>query len=77
MKYLSLIYIDEQPLRETTREGCYAECAQIMHQLKSRGRYPAANPLHLTATATSVRARDGNTLVTDGPFAETREQLGG
>jgi hypothetical protein len=77
MKYLSLIYIDEQPLRETTREECYAECGQLTHQLKSRGQYLAANPLHPRSTATSVRARDGKALVTDGPFAETREQLGG
>jgi hypothetical protein len=77
MKYLSLIYIDEQPPREATREECYAECAQLTHQIESRGRYPAANPLHPTSTATSVRPRDGNALVTDGPFAETREQLGG
>jgi len=39
--------------------------------------YLAANPLHSTATATSVRVRDGNPLITDGPFAETRDQLGG
>jgi len=77
MKYLLLIYPDEQALRETTQEQCYAECAQLTHQLKSCGRYPAANPLHPTSTATSVRARHGNALVTDGPFAETREQLGG
>jgi hypothetical protein len=77
MKYLLLIYTDEQAPRETTREECYAECARLTHQLKSRGRYLAAAPLHPTSTATSVRARDGNALVTDGPFAETREQLGG
>ena len=77
MKYLLLIYADEQALRETTWEECYAECAQLTHQLKSSGQCPAANPLHPTSTATSVRARDGNPLVTDGPFAETREQLGG
>jgi hypothetical protein len=77
MKYLSLIYTDERAMRETAQEECYAECAQLTHQLKSRGRYLAANPLHPTSTATSVRARDRNALVTDGPFAETREQLGG
>ena len=77
MKYLLLIYTAEQALRETTREECYAKCAQLTHQLKSRGQYPTANALHPTSTATCVRARDGNALVTDGPFAETREQLGG
>jgi hypothetical protein len=73
MKYLLLIYIDEQALRDTTRKECVAESVQ----LESPGQYLAANPLHLTSTATSVRVRDGKALVTDGPFAETREQLGG
>jgi hypothetical protein len=77
MKYMSLIYIDEQVLSETTREECSAESVQLAHQLQSRGPYLASNPLHPTSTAISVRVRDGNALVTDGPFAETREQLGG
>jgi hypothetical protein len=77
MKYMLLIYIDELALSETTREDCYAESVQLAHQLKSRAQYLAANPLHPTSTATSVRVRDGKLLVTDGPFAETREQLGG
>jgi hypothetical protein len=77
MKYMLLIYIDKLTLRETTREACDAESVQLPHQLKSRGRYLAANPLHPTSTAISVRVRDGKALVTDGPFAETREQLGG
>jgi hypothetical protein len=77
MKYMSLIYIDEQVLSETKREGCYAEFVQLMEQFRARGQYLAANPLHSTSTATSVRVRDGKALVTDGPFAETREQLGG
>jgi hypothetical protein len=77
MQYMLLIYIDEQALSETKREECYAESVQLTHQLKSRGQYLAANPLHPTSTATSVRVRDGKRLVTDGPFAETREQLGG
>jgi hypothetical protein len=77
MKYLLLIYIDEQALSETTREECYKESVELTHQLTSRGQYLAANPLHPTSTATSVRVRNGKALVTDGPFAETREQLGG
>jgi hypothetical protein len=77
MQYMLLIYIDEQALSETTREECYAESVQLIHQIKSRGQYLAANPLHRASTATSVRVRDGRALVTDGPFAETREQLGG
>ena len=77
MKYMLLIYIDEQALSETTREECYAEPVQLTHQLKSCGQYLAANPLHPTSTATIVRVRNGKALVTAGPFAETREQLGG
>ena len=77
MKYMLLIYIDEQVLSETKQEECYAESVQLTHQLKSRGQYLAANPLHPTLAATSVRVRGGKALVTDGPFAETREQLGG
>ena len=77
MKYMWLIYIDEQVLSETTREACDAESVQLTHQLKSRGPSLAANPLHPTSTATSVRVRDCKAFVTDGPFAETREQLGG
>jgi hypothetical protein len=77
MKYMLLIYYDEQALSETEREACYVESAQLAHQIKSSGQYLAANPLHPTSMATSVRVRDGKRLVTDGPFAETREQLGG
>jgi hypothetical protein len=77
MKYMLLIYVDEQTLSEPEREACYVESTQLAHQIKSSGQYLAANPLHPTSMATSVRVRDGKRLVTDGPFAETREQLGG
>jgi hypothetical protein len=72
-----LIYLDERALTETERQECYGESTQLAHQLESSGQYLAANPLHPTAMATSVRVRDGKRVVTDGPFAETREQLGG
>jgi hypothetical protein len=72
-----LIYLDERALTETERQECYGESTQLAHQLKSSRQYLAANPLHPTAMATSVRVRDGKRVVTDGPFAETREQLGG
>jgi hypothetical protein len=72
-----LIYGDEQLLNETEREQCYAESTRLAHQLNAAGRYLAAAPLHSTSSATSVRVREGKRLVTDGPFAETREQLGG
>jgi hypothetical protein len=72
-----LIYLDEKSIGETEREQCYAESTQFANQIKASGQYLAAAPLHPTSTATSVRIRDGKRLVTDGPFAETREQLGG
>jgi len=77
MKYMLLVYIDEQVLSEEERKQCYVESAQLTQDLNSRGQYLGAGPLHPVSTATSVRLRDGKRLVTDGPFAETREQLGG
>jgi hypothetical protein len=77
MKYMLLIYMDEQALNETEREHCYVESTGLAHQLQANGQYLAASPLQPVSTATSVRVRDGRRLVTDGPFAETREQLGG
>ena len=77
MKYMLLVYLEEQAMSESDRERCYVESAQLAQQIKSSGQYLAASPLHPTSTATSIRMRDGKRLVTDGPFAETREQLGG
>jgi hypothetical protein len=77
MKYLLLIYTEEQALNESEREQCNIEAAELVQQLKSSGQYLAIAPLYPTSTATSVRLRGGKRLVTDGPFAETREQLGG
>jgi hypothetical protein len=77
MKYMLLIYMDEQALSEEEREQCYQESAQLARDLDVTGQYLDTAPLHPTSTATSVRVRDGKRLVTDGPFAETREQFGG
>ena len=77
MKYMLLIYADEQVWTEPERQECYGESTQLAHTLKSNGQYLAASPLQPVSTATSVRVREGKRLVTDGPFAETREQLGG
>src|SRR5512134_574113 len=77
MKYMLLIYLDEQAMSESERDKCYTESTRLAHDLHSSGRYLAASPLHPVSTATSIRVREGKTLVTDGPFAETREQLGG
>ena len=72
-----LVYLDEQALSDTEREHCYVESAQLAQDLSTSGKHIASSPLHPVATATSVRVRNGKRLVTDGPFAETREQLGG
>ena len=77
MKYMLLVYLDEQALSEAEREQCYVKSASLARDLSSSGKYISAGPLHPVATATSVRVRNGKRLVTDGPFAETREQLGG
>ena len=78
MKYMLLIYFNEQAgLSETERQECYAESTQLAQAIHSSGQFLGANPLHPTSMATSVRVRNGKRIVTDGPFAETREQLGG
>jgi hypothetical protein len=77
MKYMLLIYQDENALDDAEREACYQESTALSHDLAAAGKFLAASPLEPTALATSVRVRNGKRLVTDGPFAETHEQLGG
>ena len=77
MKYMLLIYMSEDAMNETEREQCYKDSTQLACDLQENGQYLSANPLHPAAMATSVQVREGKRLVTDGPFAETREQLGG
>jgi hypothetical protein len=77
MKYMLLVYMDEQAMTDEERQQCYVESAKLTQDLNAKGQYVAAGPLHSVATATSVRVRDGKRALTDGPFAETREQLGG
>jgi hypothetical protein len=77
MKYMLLIHTDENAWTDDERQKCYNESTELTHELNARGQYLGASPLQPVATATSVRVRDGKRLVTDGPFAETREQLGG
>lgn len=77
MQYMLLIYLDENSLSEAERAQCYEQSAAFARQLHTEGRFIATAPLHPTSTATSIRTREGKRLVTDGPFAETREQLGG
>src|SRR5688572_19878749 len=77
MKYMLLIYMGEGAMTEGEREACYKESTGLARDLQSAGKYVSANPLQSVSTATNVRIREGKRLVTDGPFAETREQLGG
>jgi len=80
MKYLLLIYQNEQAWAELSaadRQAFYADFGPLREQIVKNGNYVAAEKLQDTATATTVRVRDGKPLLTDGPFAETREQLGG
>jgi hypothetical protein len=77
MKYMLLIYADEGVWTEPEREQCYQDSTRLAQELAGDGRFLGANPLQSVAVATSVKVRDGKRLVTDGPFAETREQLGG
>jgi hypothetical protein len=59
------------------RQQIYGETLALSEELTARGQYLGGSPLYPSSAATSVRVRDGKRLVTDGPFAETREQLGG
>ena len=80
MKYMLLIYHDDTDWAnssEAERQEIYREYRQLIEDLRSRGNYLAGNELQPASTASSVRVRDGKPLVTDGPFAETREQVGG
>lgn len=77
MKYMLLIYGDEKALSQGAREDCYKESAALAREIAGKGQFVSASPLHLTNMATSVRMREGKALITDGPFAETHEQLGG
>ena len=80
MRYILLVHHNEQVLSELSEselQGMRAESVRLANQIDSSGHYLDAAPLHPTSTATCVRVREGKRLVTDGPFAETREQLGG
>lgn len=77
MKYMLMIYAGEQAIDETQRQHCYEESTELARELHAKGQYISAAPLHPVSTATSVRVRDNKRLITDGPFAETREHLGG
>ncbi|HMG36115.1 MAG TPA: YciI family protein [Blastocatellia bacterium] len=80
MKYMLLIYHDEQrwnAMSEPEREDIYLEYRSLREDLTSRGKFLGGSQLQTSTTASSIRVRDESPLVTDGPFAETHEQLGG
>jgi hypothetical protein len=80
MKYMILTYLDEKrwlALSPEEQNRLMAECVPHIEKLKGTNKLLAGAPLHPTTTATTVRQRDGRRILTDGPFAETREQLGG
>ena len=80
MKYMLLIYDDEKiwaSMGEAERQKMFGEYMQFSKDVTASGNYKAGAPLQPVSKATSVQIRNGKRLVTDGPFAETREQLGG
>ena len=80
MQYLLLIYGSERAWAEIPKDELgklYGEYFAYTEGIKASGHYIGGNPLQPTSTATTVRVRDGKRSVTDGPFAETKEQLGG
>jgi hypothetical protein len=80
MRYMLLCYDDEkywEQAGEAAHKAAMQEAVGLTHELAAKGQYVLAAPLHTSSTATSVRMRDGKAVVTDGPFAETREVLGG
>jgi len=80
MKYMLLTYLDEKAwlaLSDAEQQRIMGQCEPHIKALLGSGKFLGGAPLHPTSTATCVRVRGGKRLVTDGPFAETREQLGG
>ena len=80
MKYMLLIYHDEEAWNgqtEAEHQNIYREYRQLIQELQSSGQYLVGDQLQAAPTASIVRVREGKHLVTDGPFAETREQVGG
>ncbi|EMB9876771.1 YciI family protein [Pseudomonas aeruginosa] len=80
MKYLCLIYFDEEKLAAVPAEELAAivdECMTYSDQLGKAGHYIASHALQSVQTATTLRHQGGRLAMTDGPFAETKEQLGG
>lgn len=80
MEYMLLIFESEKAwggMSEAQKAAGFREYMTFTEDVKKKGHYKSGNPLQPTSTATTVRVRDGKTLATDGPYAETKEQLGG
>lgn len=77
MKYMLLVYSNEADWTDSERQACFEESSKVTHELNEQGKFLGASPLHPVSSATSLRIRHGKRLVSDGPFAETHEQLGG
>ncbi len=80
MRYMLLMYRDEKlwgEMSQKEREAIYHQAVEYSEGLRKDGVFQAGDPLHLTSTATTLRLKNGRTITTDGPFAETKEQLGG
>jgi hypothetical protein len=80
MRYMLLVYRDEKMWEEMPlpqRVAAYEEAVELTEGLRRRGVYHGGNPLEHVSTATTVRMKQGKPVITDGPFAETKEALGG
>lgn len=80
MKYLLLIYHDERlftNMTEEERQALYFDYRKLREELTNQGKFITGSQLQSASTASSIRVRNGKALATDGPFAETKEQLGG
>ena len=80
MKYLALVYYDEKLMEQKSQlewDALNQECIDCVEHLSTNGHFITGSPLMPTSSATTVRVRDNRTTVTDGPFAETKEQLAG
>ena len=77
MTYMLLIYGEEDAWTDAERQACYQASTELAQELHASGKLLGASPLHPASTATCVRVRNTRPLITDGPFTEAREQLGG
>ncbi len=77
MKYMLLIYSEEHSWTEADRQECFRESQQLQRELEAQGKFLAAAPLLPSDLSKCVKVRQGKQHITDGPFAETHEQIGG